>query len=560
MHEALDCKNLKRLPLSIRFTANSAVSANRKIEDLERLQAYSVTASATQCLLLLPVVYINLDTADIPDPGVFDAEPTHALVAAIYASATGRAVVALDILCTIQLPPEAEGLGADLWPRVLAWAQWIDNNGHYLADTPFCLSILSFADVADQNLEMSKLITSEPWIWSMVGRAWAHLPGLTNTHDRLATVGRLQYFLSHDGLGEPQSFAEVLDGLGGTLSELGRLTVHLFDELVPAAHQPMDMPYLGYLNSAFLLVGNVELALSDGGSKDREESCSGFRKSLLSHQFVRVLLRAMCSLSNTRSEATLFLLRRCFKRMNILLMTPVGFTSLPAALDDGLLRVVVLCALSPFAHDLQEQFEKYLVHWFPPCLHNYSFVSALDAALHGTADLVNTDAFKSSEIRRAWDTFLNIARSSLEILRVFDARPASSVLKACDNLECLKIDAKITFKRCSGCRSCYYCSRACQTSDWQNGHRLVCDSYGTLTLSERNVNSFTTRQRSFLRTLVDTAYARNRRAIFMQHATSIKNEHTTFVVYDYSAGAVKIRFKSTIGLPQLDGPEWEDLM
>ncbi|KAK6963230.1 hypothetical protein R3P38DRAFT_3515321 [Favolaschia claudopus] len=97
-------------------------------------------------------------------------------------------------------------------------------------------------------------------------------------------------------------------------------------------------------------------------------------------------------------------------------------------------------------------------------------------------------------------------------------------------------------------------------SDIGNGHRLVCESYGTLTLSERNVNAFTTRQRSFLRALVDTAYARNRRAIFMQHAVSINNGHPTYVVYNYAAGAVKIRFKSTIGLPQLDGPEWKDLM
>ncbi|KAK6966630.1 hypothetical protein R3P38DRAFT_906538 [Favolaschia claudopus] len=194
------------------------------------------------------------------------------------------------------------------------------------------------------------------------------------------------------------------------------------------------------------LPGVSQLRLPAGRAhRDKDPRSFGFKKSLLSHGIVRVLIRAMNSLSKTTSGATLLMLRKCFRLTNILLMTPIGFADLPTALNDGLLRTLVVCALSPFAHDLHPQFAQYLVHWFPPCLSNHTFVSALDSGLHGVSDLINSDLFKSSELCSIWDTFFGIARRPLEVLRAFSARPASSVLKACDNPECLKIDAKAAF-------------------------------------------------------------------------------------------------------------------
>ncbi|KAK6981612.1 hypothetical protein R3P38DRAFT_3460198 [Favolaschia claudopus] len=536
MHELLDFSNLRRLPLSIRvrtvhycsahkflirqrihrqFIANSAISANRKLEDLERLQTYSATASESQCILLLPVIYVNLDPLQIPDPGAFNDDP-------MSIDAVAQALISLDILYNVQLPEKLEGLGAELWPRVMTWAQWIDNNAHHLPDTeklaghkPFSLSILGLADTTEVNAEMTQLIVSEPWTWSIIGRAWTQLPSLTNTRDRLITVRRLQlFFITKDGASSPPNFSELLHAVGGTLSELGRA-------LDP--HQPMGMPYLGYLNSAFLLVVHIEQALCGG---DEDPRSSGFKKSLLSHGIVRVLIRAMNSLSKTTSETTLFMLRKCFRLTNFLLMTPIGFSDLPTALNDGLIRTLVVSILS----------------------NRRNFV------VSGTH-------------------FFGIARNPLEVLRAFDARPASSVLKACDNLKPWLI-ARSVSKSMQRQHSSVALVVAVATNTvpapvkHRTGVQAIVWSVSALsnpvipkylliyTPNEIPTRSPLARGHSYLGALVDDSYARNRRAIFLQHAAGLKNNHPTctFVVYNFAAGTSKISFfKSLTGFPQLDG-------
>ncbi|KAK6981596.1 hypothetical protein R3P38DRAFT_3234024 [Favolaschia claudopus] len=567
VHKILHSSNLRHLPLAIRVIATSVISPNRKLDDLERLQEYSETAPAAQRILLLPIVFLSLDPGEIPDPGILDERE---LVVTID-DAISKALVAFEILYNIQLPKKADGLGADLWPRVIAWAQWIDTYSHYITNSPalvgqtFCLSFLGISDTIAQNSEIFQLVISEPWVWGIIGQAWTRLPSLTDARQRLATVRRLgRFFFHQNGLSAPQNFAELVDGLGGKLSELGQLTVYFFDEVVPAADQPIGMPYLRYLKSGFNLVLHADQALSDG-IVTRAESCSEWRRSLYCHKIVRVLLRAICSLCITTFQHTLLLLRDCFKLINTTLLTSFGFTDLPAAIDDGLIRSLVACTLSPFAQDLQPQLEKYLVISFPPRLHDYGFLSSLVRALNGLVDVVTGDRFKSSEVRPIWDVFLaltHIPSTVLEILsdRIIARASSSPVLKACDNVECLKIKEEANFRRCSACRSCYYCSRACQISAWRQNHRLVCASYGRLILSERNSPPTTHRQRSFLRALVDYDYRKNKEHIFLRHAIAMHQGKQPITIYNYAKGEAQIRVKTTDTFTKLDGPEWDDLL
>ncbi|KAJ6458793.1 hypothetical protein C8R45DRAFT_1109914 [Mycena sanguinolenta] len=118
MHPALHPENLKRLPRTMRLAANAAISPTRAVEDVKRVQKHLATASRTQARWMLPVFYINLDTAELPDLDAFDTEaPPPGTVSAI-----GRALIALYCLYGMK---SLETGGLDLWRRVWPWARFL---------------------------------------------------------------------------------------------------------------------------------------------------------------------------------------------------------------------------------------------------------------------------------------------------------------------------------------------------------------------------------------------------------------------------------------------------
>ncbi|KAJ7668952.1 hypothetical protein B0H17DRAFT_217932 [Mycena rosella] len=43
-------------------------------------------------------------------------------------------------------------------------------------------------------------------------------------------------------------------------------------------------------------------------------------------------------------------------------------------------------------------------------------------------------------------------------------------------MECGRILPKSTFRQCSGCMQQYYCAQECQKVDWEEGHRVPCNT------------------------------------------------------------------------------------
>ena len=48
------------------------------------------------------------------------------------------------------------------------------------------------------------------------------------------------------------------------------------------------------------------------------------------------------------------------------------------------------------------------------------------------------------------------------------------LMGACQNIECMRLIARKSLKRCSGCKRANYCSVKCQTHDWESGHKQRC--------------------------------------------------------------------------------------
>ncbi|KAJ7456763.1 hypothetical protein B0H11DRAFT_2160931 [Mycena galericulata] len=80
---------------------------------------------------------------------------------------------------------------------------------------------------------------------------------------------------------------------------------------------------------------------------------------------------------------------------------------------------------------------------------------------------------QASVVKKSWAEFLALADERHRV--VLDAALTKDKRATCDNVQCHRIDAKNTFRKCSGCSTTLYCSKECQTIAWkEGGHRSMC--------------------------------------------------------------------------------------
>ncbi|KAJ7022650.1 hypothetical protein C8F04DRAFT_1137345 [Mycena alexandri] len=79
----------------------------------------------------------------------------------------------------------------------------------------------------------------------------------------------------------------------------------------------------------------------------------------------------------------------------------------------------------------------------------------------------------SSMAKKVWVDFQVLAEERVFV--VLHATAVKGKAATCDNVECHKIDAKNTFRKCGGCSTTLYCSKECQTIAWkEGGHKAMC--------------------------------------------------------------------------------------
>ncbi|KAJ7116540.1 hypothetical protein C8R44DRAFT_792791 [Mycena epipterygia] len=108
---------------------------------------------------------------------------------------------------------------------------------------------------------------------------------------------------------------------------------------------------------------------------------------------------------------------------------------------------------------------------------------------------------------------------------------------ACDNMKCGKInkEEEIKFKRCAACRSAMYCSRQCQSVDWRDAHRDVCESIRAARYRYRHL-VLPPRERAFMRAFLNLDYLGDRYNTWLKQIIFM-HEHPGeqyFVGFDYS--------------------------
>ncbi|KAJ7213062.1 hypothetical protein GGX14DRAFT_696949, partial [Mycena pura] len=153
-----------------------------------------------------------------------------------------------------------------------------------------------------------------------------------------------------------------------------------------------------------------------------------------------------------------------------LLNTTLGYQWLPAAIEAGLLRMMAGVA-TEFPSMFDNRMRFLLTKILPDGLLYYHVVAAMAKVLDEVTEIWSSKKLEDTEIVDDWNSFHDLAERRVQLL---DGLRSS---RACDNLECGKIQDSSRCRRCSGCKTHYYCSSDCQTADWKHGgHRNHCGS------------------------------------------------------------------------------------
>ncbi|KAJ7138578.1 hypothetical protein C8R46DRAFT_1201116 [Mycena filopes] len=488
MHPSLKSRYLDNLPPSQRRVAIAACADFHTFDDLERLLDLLSEQSLEERVRFLPVFYINLDPANIPNAAQLD----------------GMTKTLQDsIQCAVEsLERMAEGAGPELWPRAWAWYSFLHTYWDALDGlTPdkgmFYVSFLRGAGRLHDHQLTGKLITSTPGFRILVAKSWALLPAIGGK-DPIYTIAVLQElygFFPDANVGDPASFAEFIEGAGGRMADLAALVISYIHRIL----NPQSMLY----SNVVAYVDRVITFICDADSFSRTKKQEWliippgpFCRCLLDRGLIGALVAALRTLATKCHSDTIYVLRDCLKllRRN-------------QAVDAGLLQALMQCATRTSTDGFKSNLQQLLCVTIPQALVNCYVVLGIKAALPEITALVAKapPAFRESLLNAGWIYVECLVQNRVAVPT--DREPA----KACDNIEvlrfcpyfwCNEIFAKAEFQRCSGCKSLYYCSSACQTADWKRRHRKACRFYGALELTERAEPELDPRERSYLRKLL----------------------------------------------------------
>ncbi|KAJ7156170.1 hypothetical protein C8R46DRAFT_1355914 [Mycena filopes] len=503
MHDSLHLRNVSKLPSSFRSIALAA--ANGSLPDLEKVcMAVSFpgfhdgAAGAYTVLWLLPVLYIHLDPANIPTPDEVDRSliSTTAIPAVEAASLVLKAtseLVALSIFPT--------DVSLDLWFRVWPWMQFMDTYWEFLPtfDPKEKLRMtLSNCDLVARlrgngGEATLDIISAQYGLRSIFSRAWTAvlLDGTFEGSDLLPShIFRLLPTLS-EGMERPGCFEEVVDGVDGNLERLASALIkHTSYVLADSRHDVkfgFSMMVTSFLSGSAQQEKFVALLLSRG---------------IITHLMGMIkVLELEDDIPREMIEAAVGPKRKFWYSLVRYFATPPGYLWIAEAIRGGLLPILISYATR--RKDYANNVEAVLHSFLPLSLVWPSVIIEMNKALIGIEKYSGQPRFKESRSFADWEALVSLVKERVVILAEWEATRRLSSM-ACDNITCGKIAEKSKFKRCGGCLTVNYCSSGCQSTDWQHGHRAVCDDLRVA--RGRYPERIPARERSFLRALVHHDY------------------------------------------------------
>ncbi|KAJ6473303.1 hypothetical protein DFH09DRAFT_470245 [Mycena vulgaris] len=476
MHPTLELQNLSQLQ-SHQSLALSA--AKGSLDALRQVIALLSTDDYPRPDLLAPVFFANLDPSGISSQARLkasqssDGSPIPRAILALKALATRNADGSGRVLTTDASP--------DVWPRVWKWIQLLDRyredlvGVNPLPDTEsyaiYCAIILRLQD----HRGTREAIYATTGVRDVIARAWTVF--MDNPRNPAVDLVSVCRFLLEDTI-SPINIDGLMMGSGCSITTLASLFAAHLTFVIPTPDSPVS-------NETLLLLRPV-IRLLDAINYRNEL----WNSALVSGGIVSALIMTMRSLAVAPVDGADAMLDDCFTVLMRILMVTSQHQYIVDALKAGILHSIVLSR----RYTVGAKF--FLTVLLPRSTVYYSVLKSLGAELEKIQDLVEIARFPASETLEPWTKFVDFAETRLEIMRRYDTGDWLSG-RHCDNLDCGKRMRTADQMRCSRCGTSYYCSKECQSIDWQEGpHRKVCARFRSLLLSDPE--TLNARDRSFM--------------------------------------------------------------
>ncbi|KAJ7167998.1 hypothetical protein C8R46DRAFT_1350869 [Mycena filopes] len=418
MHPAFHLAKLSEFPSPIlRRLATQAASGS-----ISAMRNFATSMSQQPHVeLLLPVLWANFDPAGIPHADALDARtPCPDTVRALQ-----RALCANEILSVLNLKGALPGVYVELWPRVWAWMEVLEVY-HPLLPKPIPAVALRtrFLDVIFDILHdplANAVIHTTPNIYAFVALTWTGLALQHSSGSHRLRFQAISHFIMSSAW-DPENVHEFVDGAGGA-ETLARLVVqHVEARAIPSSTSKqlgaMDTVWLARLFFFVQALRSAEL-----------------QSALLAAGIVPVLTTTLISLSqaDSKSPALPEALEDCLDLLSKFACVEPRYAYIPAALDAGLLRAIVLVAImdAPGA-DVNPTLQHWLRFILPATTIYYPVLRAMKNAIKTAVRSSVKDSFEMTPIFKDWLTFCTFASDRTERFDEFTS-PRHLSLQFCDN-------------------------------------------------------------------------------------------------------------------------------
>ncbi|KAK7028629.1 hypothetical protein R3P38DRAFT_2937566 [Favolaschia claudopus] len=556
MHESLRLSDAARskIPLQFRRSAIAAATPSACLKERAIFMQNFTRIPWTIDVLVpfLPVLYALLDpirilsiSSDLDGPGDV-VQDSHVGLEMFCVTNSLRGIMTVVRANRVPL-----GAFSDIWKSVWPWLQFVETYHEILtvdliADR-YEQQVLFIAVLGGKPDAAKTMATDIVEICVFLGRAWAHLlqaDDRDNADTKTALIvlpERLRFWTEHPDWTRSAADGLIL-GAGGSTADLALLAISHLNRFLPNKNSPLDQEH----NS--VAVGSVMTFIERTTREAQPRFARGFADVLFEMGLVTSLTnlsRAVfdgflpANMSNpTYYDYLLAFLSPCPRHQRVVEALRAGFLSTVPQAGIALPR----CRETLFKTLLSVT-----------TLH--SSLSQIRASLGQIKDLNEKARFikeSSPPFYKSWLDFMAVLEDRFQALDAYNEGRLNVPIR-CHNHECGGTFHRQEIKICSGCTIAYYCSKACQQTDWPAGHRLFCSL-----ISWRNRRDchpehppMTARDDSFLHTLLYWEFRSRQKEIALGYLRFMQNQpdKTPYMLLDFRHGACQIQID---GIEELD--------
>ncbi|KAF7288961.1 MYND-type domain-containing protein [Mycena indigotica] len=530
-HPDLQLARLELLPLRPRLLARRVCVRDCPHNAIEAFKAIldELPPGSREATHMLPALFFLMDPANIP-PAEEVAELAPSAEAAM---ADGAAYLAFFLE---KVDPMKTAAYTALWLRLLLWVDFFNTYGSVVAATRMRLSrtfvrifMVHGADAWVTDLRGLQI----PSIWN--DRRFSFLLGQELTaifesksiaHEpiSLAVEARALIFTfidlsRHNGVYD-MDIPLFLEGAGGARRwgmALGRALRTVTRLWSGPNRQPQTVTeHTMTCLDVFILATRTTVNLlgddDDDDDDDEDDDYGKFIGALRDANYAAGLTSALGILALPPSatvDEDIYqeTQHQCLLLLRVFLTSEPSSGRLQSAASRGLLSSLVALARSARGYtDFENNVQEIIRDVLLPELVDPQIVKGLADDIRDNNIEQSLHQVSSPELRYLLSTLITRVKPQAEYLLLWNMREERNH-RLCDGIGC-PVNDKKELRACSVCGFRYYCSPACQRSDWTTGnHREMCDKYCD---ANTELQDWTTpTSRSFVRFLMAQEYSRD---------------------------------------------------